>query len=83
MARLDWYNSAVEFDEQLSGLSGRLTVATRGTAGPGEVSLRTAGGTETYIAYSEDPIPRGATVLVLSFEGARTVNVMPWQEPTR
>ncbi len=68
-------------DEQVSGLSGRLTIATRGAAGPGEVSLRTAGGTESYIAFSEVPIPRGATVLVLSFEGARTVNVMPWQEP--
>ncbi len=67
--------------DQLSGLSGRLTVATRGAEGPGEVSLQTQGGTESYIAYSDDPIPRGAIVLVLNFQGARTVNVMPWQEP--
>lgn len=70
-------------DDQVSGLSGRLTIATRGAGGPGEVSLRVGGGTETYIAYSDDPIPRGATVLVLNFQGARTVNVMPWQEPAR
>jgi len=71
----------VASDEQVSGLSGRLTVATRGDDGPGEVSLQTRGGTETYIAYSDVPIPQGATVLVLNFQGARTVNVMPWQEP--
>lgn len=78
---MDWYNFAVASDERVSGLSGRLTVATRGGDGPGEVSLQTRGGTETYIAYSDVPIPRGAAVLVLNFQGARTVNVMPWQEP--
>jgi hypothetical protein len=39
------------------------------------------GGTEAYLAWSEQPLPRGATVLVFNSRGARTVDVMEWNDP--
>jgi hypothetical protein len=55
---------------------GVITVATRGTDGPGEVLLRVGGGTEAYLAYSEEPLPRGSEVLVFNCRGTRSVDVM-------
>jgi hypothetical protein len=69
-------------DESVVGCSGRLTVATRGPAGPGEVLVKTRGGTEAYLAWSEQPLSRGATVLVFNARGERTVDVMEWPEPS-
>jgi membrane protein implicated in regulation of membrane protease activity len=68
-------------DESLIGSIGVLTVATRGAAGPGEVMLKVRGGRECYLAYSIDPIPKGATVLVIDFRGTRTVDVSEWADP--
>lgn len=68
-------------DEELIGCIGRLTVATRGTAGPGEVEVSIRGGREAFIAYSESPLPRGTTVLVIESHGHRTVQVSAWQDP--
>jgi hypothetical protein len=62
------------------GCVGVVTLATRGSAGPGEVHIRIRGGTETYRAWSESPLPRGATVLVVSSRGARTVDVVEWDD---
>jgi hypothetical protein len=36
------------------------------------------GGSEAYIAWSEEPLPKGATVLVIDSRGSRTVDVMEW-----
>jgi hypothetical protein len=58
-----------------------LTVATRGADGPGEVLVKMRGGTEAYLAWSEQPLPKGATVLVFNSRGARTVDVMEWNDP--
>ena len=60
------------------GCVGLLTIATRGAAGPGEVLLRIRGGTETYIAWSIEPLEEGTTVLVVESRGARAVDVVPW-----
>jgi hypothetical protein len=68
-------------DQSLIGSIGVLLVATRGEAGPGEVLLKIRGGTEAYLAWSINPIPKGATVLVIETRGARTVDVSEWADP--
>ena len=62
------------------GCVGVVTLATRGPAGPGEVHIRIRGGTETYRAWSEHPLPRGTTVLITASRGARTVDVVEWED---
>jgi len=68
-------------DESAIGTVGRLTVATRGELGPGEVLLPIRGGTETYLAYSEQPLDRGTQVLVVEAHGTRRVTVIAWTDP--
>ena len=63
-------------DQSAVGATGVLTIATRGSAGPGEVLLRLRGGTEAYLAWSEAPLPRGSEVLVFNSRGERSVDVM-------
>ena len=57
------------------GLQGTITIATRGTDGPGEVELAVAGGSETFIAYSDEPLARGASVVVVDVRPNRKVDV--------
>lgn len=64
------------------GCVGLLTVATRGKAGPGEVLIKIRGGSETYLAWSDEPLPKDATVLVIQSRGGRTVDVIPWSDPS-
>jgi hypothetical protein len=59
------------------GLIGLITVSTRGSDGPGEVSLRMRGGSETYLATSERPLVRGTRVVVITMLGPRSVLVDP------
>jgi hypothetical protein len=68
-------------DDSLIGSIGVVIVATRGPAGPGEVLLKVRGAREAYLAWSTEPIPRGATVLVIESRGARTVDVSEWEDP--
>ncbi len=68
-------------EESLVGSIGVLTVATRGSGGPGEVLVKIRGGSETYIAWSPEPIAKGATVLVIESHGARSVEVSEWTDP--
>ena len=68
-------------DEALIGCIGKLTIATRGQAGPGEVMVRIRGGSEALIAWSPEPLPRGTTVLVIESRGHRAVDVSPWADP--
>lgn len=65
-------------DESCIGREGVLTVGTRGPAGPGEVLVRIRGGSETFIAWSESPLPKGTAVLIFESRGTRTVDVMKW-----
>jgi len=67
-------------DEACVGSVGVLTIATRGDAGPGEVLIKIRGGSEAFLAWSEKPLPRGATVLVIDSRGARAVDVIEWED---
>jgi membrane protein implicated in regulation of membrane protease activity len=67
-------------DEACIGRVGVLTVATRGDQGPGEVHIKIRGGSETFLAWSSKPLPRGATVLVIDSRGARAVDVIEWED---
>ena len=67
-------------DESSVGRVGVLTVATRGSAGPGEVLIKIRGGSETFLAWSEKPLPKGATVLVVESRGTRAVDVIEWED---
>jgi hypothetical protein len=67
-------------DEGCVGSVGVLIVATRGGAGPGEVLIKIRGGSEAFLAWSEKPLPRGATVLVIESRGARAVDVIEWED---
>jgi membrane protein implicated in regulation of membrane protease activity len=60
------------------GCVGSLVVATRGVEGAGEVLLNVRGSKEAYLAWSEQPLPRGTDVLVIDVRGARTVVVESW-----
>ena len=53
------------------------TIATRGASGPGEVELAVDGGSGAFIAYSDDPIPRGTSVVVIEIRPNRKVDVTP------
>jgi hypothetical protein len=55
---------------------GVVIVATRGPQGPGEVLLRLNGGTEAYLAWSEQPLAIGTEVAVYDVRGERSVDVM-------
>ncbi len=67
-------------DDPVLGCDGTLMIATRGADGPGEVLIKTRGGTEAYLAWSERPLARGTSVLVLGSRGERAVDVMEWPQ---
>ncbi len=67
-------------DESSIGRVGVLSVATRGGDGPGEVLIKIRGGSEAFLAWSDKPLPRGATVLVIESRGARAVDVIEWKD---
>ena len=68
-------------EDALIGSIGVLTVGTRGSGGPGEVLVKVRGGSEAYIAWSPEPIVKGATVLVIESRGGRSVDVSEWTDP--
>ncbi|MEU9118368.1 hypothetical protein AB0C96_00650 [Streptomyces sp. NPDC048506] len=68
-------------DDAVIGCTGVLLIGTRGAAGPGEVLVRVRGGTEAFLAWSAEPLPVGAAVLVIESRGNRQVDVMEWADP--
>jgi membrane protein implicated in regulation of membrane protease activity len=62
------------------GCVGKLIVATRGAHGAGEVLLTVRGSKETFLARSDEPLPKGAKVLVVEVRSPRTVVVEPWTD---
>lgn len=68
-------------DPSVVGRVGVLTVSTRGPGGPGEARVRIRGGSETYLAWSDEALPAGAAVLVIESHGGRTVDVVAWSDP--
>jgi hypothetical protein len=73
--------SLVVANSSAIGCIGRIIVATRGEAGPGEVLVQIRGGTEAFIAWSPEPLPKGTTVLVIDERGNRAVDVSAWTDP--
>jgi hypothetical protein len=67
-------------DESSIGRVGVLTVGTRGERGPGEVLIKIRGGSEAFLAWSDAPLPKGATVMVIESRGARAVDVIEWED---
>jgi hypothetical protein len=63
------------------GCTGVLVVGTRGEQGPGEVLVKIRGGSEAFLAFSDEPLAKGTTVLVVDTRGARSVGVTPWTDP--
>ena len=68
-------------DIELIGTVGVLAVGTRGADGPGEVLLHVRGASESYLAYSDETIPRGTAVLVVEVRTARAVVVVRFDGP--
>ncbi|MGW2938838.1 hypothetical protein ACWDA7_45450 [Streptomyces sp. NPDC001156] len=68
-------------DEAVIGCTGELLIGTRGSAGPGEILVRVRGGSETFLAWSQEPLPIGTTVLVVESRGCREVDVIEWGDP--
>jgi len=44
------------------------------------VLIKIRGGSEAFLAWSETPLPRGATVLVIESRGTRAVDVIEWED---
>ncbi|MGP4016719.1 hypothetical protein [Saccharopolyspora sp. 5N708] len=65
-------------EESPVGCVGVLVIGTRGGGGPGEVLVKIRGGSEAFLAFSDEPLPKGATVLVVESRGERAVDVTPW-----
>ena len=59
-------------DDEVIGKVGRTIVRIRGADAPGEVMVSVRGGTECFIAYSEQEIERSAEVLPWSDIGELT-----------
>jgi membrane protein implicated in regulation of membrane protease activity len=79
------WNSSMEehsivSDAAAIGCVGKLVVASRGDRGPGEVLVTVRGSKETFLAWSDDPLPKGTKVLVVEIRGGRTVVVEPWKD---
>jgi membrane protein implicated in regulation of membrane protease activity len=62
----------------LIGCCGTLTLATRGPAGFGEITVKAHGCRMAYLAWSAEPIARGEQVVVIGIRGIGTVMVEPW-----
>jgi hypothetical protein len=60
------------------GKIGRITVSIPAN-GPGEVLLPVRGGSECFVALSDEPIPRHSRVVVVDLISSRSVFVTPVQ----
>jgi membrane protein implicated in regulation of membrane protease activity len=67
-------------DVSLIGCVGSLIVATRGDRGAGEVLLTVRGSKEAFLAWSDEPLPKGTKVLVVEVRGPRSLVVEPWTD---
>jgi membrane protein implicated in regulation of membrane protease activity len=67
-------------DPSAVGRIGLLTHATRGPHGAGEVRISIRGGSEIFLAWSDDPLPKGTTVLVVGSRGGRALDVVAWTD---
>jgi hypothetical protein len=68
-------------DDAVIGCVGVLHVGTRGQGGPGEAVVQVRGGSEAFLAWSEEPLAKGTRVLVVESRGQRAVDVVAFPEP--
>jgi membrane protein implicated in regulation of membrane protease activity len=68
--------------QTLVGRTGSVITRVRGGDLPGEVKVVVGGLPHYYVAYCTQPVPVGATVLVIHARGARLIDVEPWNGPT-
>jgi hypothetical protein len=73
----------VDTEPSVVGRTGTLLVAARGPDHPGEVLVKIRGGSETFFAVSDEPLPVGAAVLIIESFGTRTVHVVEWIDPNK
>jgi hypothetical protein len=69
-------------DSALVGLVGEVVTRVRGRDEPGEVRVRFRGAWETFIAYADEPLDRGAGALVTGLRHGGAVDVLPWTAPS-
>lgn len=74
--RGSWESALAEVDQSLLGSIGRVTVSIPAD-GPGEVLLSVRGGSESFAAWSDEPIRRHSRVVVVECMSARSVVVTP------
>ena len=67
-------------DDAVIGCVGVLHVGTRGLRGPGEVVVQVRGGSEAFLAWSEQPLAKGTRVLVIESRGERAVDVVEFPD---
>jgi hypothetical protein len=63
-------------DQQLIGTVGRVTVPIAPDK-PGEVLLNVRGGSEAYMAFSDEAIPKHHRIVVIECNSGRSVTVTP------
>jgi len=69
-------------DDAVIGCVGVLHIGTRGQRGPGEVVVQVRGGSEAFMAWSEEPLAKGTRVLVVDAREHRAVDVVEFPEST-
>jgi membrane protein implicated in regulation of membrane protease activity len=62
-------------DDRLVGEVGLVTTRILGGLHPGEVQMHFQGGSASFVAYSQDEIERGASVLVVGRRPGRALDV--------
>ncbi len=68
--------------DQLIGQVGQVTMRIAGAGRPGEVQLPVRGGSESFIAYGDEPIEQGTQVMVVSARPGRVVQVAVFSDWT-
>ncbi len=69
-------------DAGVVGRTGRVELAIPGGDAAGEALIGGSGVRESYIAYADEPIAAGESVLVIEDIGQRRVRVIAWVDPT-
>jgi hypothetical protein len=62
--------------ENLVGELAFVTTRIRGADQPGEVQIPLRGGSESFIAYGDEPIERGQQVLIVARRPGRALDVI-------
>lgn len=64
--------------DDVLGLTGTVINPIRIKGTPGEILVAFRGGSETYIAYADEPIELGESVLVVAVRPGHQVDVVHW-----